>query len=774
VSVRRAILLALTLALATCLFPVGVAAAPFTTVQRTIADCDGNNLLDFTFGEPHTVFPESPPPEEDDPCVERIGGERLRLPPHASIVNFLQLTDFQMVDEESPARVEFVDSTQRIPRLQPFSAAYRPQESLTTQVTEAMVRQARNAVSPVTGEQLDLAILTGDNADSQQYNETRWFIDILDGTDTAANPDPEMETPDAAATPGRKVNPNSGIPTTACEATPGSVYDGVRDRGIRPDPEPAPAALDAGYYDPDTSDNPRADGDGYLPDRADNIRETGRDVTVRDFPGLLESANEPFEAIGLDLPWYSAFGNHDALVQGNSPEAYIGPEGPSGETFNPLYHAIATGCVKVMQPTEPPVSDSVEDIEAIVEQIRELREELAGSEEPEEAAALIEQIDALTGEALEIAGDVIEAACGGAGTTVCTQPAPEFAASTEIVPPDPRRCFLAKDDNALAVGLAPGPCSTGSWIRQHFRTTGTPVGHGFAPGDPDLCEKYADEEEECRAGSAELGDASLGRPLEAVLNHDGYYSFVPTPGLRFVVLDTVTDECGSEFCSEGSVDDQQFDWLERQIREAATAGQYVVSFSHHTLRTTRFPTTDLTEQPAHYGQEFDRRNRLNPQNPTGAETLEGAFCERPNFLAHVAGHEHENYVQRHECADDQPAAVCREAEVPIPCLNPRFWEISTAAHIDWPQQSRMIELVNVGGDMSFVLTMLDHDGPANPGGAPPPRDEQGHAPDDVLRLAGVGREIAYNDYQADRGATGARHDRNVILPTDRPPPPYSP
>src|SRR3712207_7765575 len=47
----------------------------------------------------------------------------------------------------------------------------------------------------------------------------------------------------------------------------------------------------------------------------------------------------------------------------------------------------------------------------------------------------------------------------------------------EIVPPDPRRCFLAKDEPYTT---APGsPCQTGSWIRQHFRTTGTPVGHGF-------------------------------------------------------------------------------------------------------------------------------------------------------------------------------------------------------------------------------------------------------------------------------------------------------
>jgi hypothetical protein len=110
-------------------------ASPFTTVERTILDCDGDNLLDMAFGERHVIFPATPEQQNEDPCEEQTSGENLRLPPDASIVNFLQLSDFQMVDEESPARVEWLDSTQRIPGLQPFSAAYRPQESLTTQVT---------------------------------------------------------------------------------------------------------------------------------------------------------------------------------------------------------------------------------------------------------------------------------------------------------------------------------------------------------------------------------------------------------------------------------------------------------------------------------------------------------------------------------------------------------------------------------------------------------------------------------------------------------------
>jgi hypothetical protein len=95
-----------------------------------------------------------------------------------------------------------------------------------------------------------------------------------------------------------------------------------------------------------------------------------------------------------------------------------------------------------------------------------------------------------------------------------------------------------------------------------------------------------------------------------------------------------------------------------------------------------------------------------------------------------------------------------------------FWQVSTAAHIDFPQQARMIELVDDGGDLKFVLTILDHEGAPNPG--------DGKAPPNVQGLASIARELAYNDYQGSRGARGGRQDRNVILDTERPPPPSTP
>src|SRR5215217_2471593 len=478
-------------------------AVPRDTTIRTIQDTDGDNLLEPAPGEDHCVFTVELMPTSQDCEATGLTGSR-----PDSILNFLHLSDFQVVDEESPARVEFLDTTQRAPGLQPFSAAYRPQESLTTQITEAMVRQTRNTTSPITGARLALTMLTGDNADSQQFNETRWFIDILDGTTGNEDPDPEMDPPAG----GHKIDPDSGIAGAPCPGGEtvtdnGSPYDGVRDDG-----GPGP---DAGYYEPDGE----GDGDGYTPRREQNESETGRDVTVRDFPGLFERAQEPFEAHGLGMPWYSAFGNHDALVQGNSDAAYVGPVGPAAtEEDNTPFDKVARGCVK---PSKlPPLADP----EAYLQ-------------DP---------------------------------TSLLTNPA-GFA--PVIVPPDPRRCYVAKD--VPNSGMT--PCDTGGWIQQHSRTAGFPVGHGFEPFTAD-------------------GQSGAGRPPQARGAHDGYYSFSPRPDLRFIVLDTISDECGVPVCSEGSVDHPQYQWLEAEVSAADAAGQYVVVFSHHTLRTTRFETTDILER----------------------------------------------------------------------------------------------------------------------------------------------------------------------------------
>ncbi len=600
------------------------AARPQTTLNATIRDSDRDNRLEPGPGEAYVVR---------DDLGQALPGRAKR---RAQLIFYGQLTDTHVVDEESPLRVEFLDKFGP-----PLTSAYRPQEALTTQVMNEMVEQVRNTTSPVSGRQLELVIATGDNSDNSQRNETRWMIDLMDG---------EVQ-----------VDPDSGVPGS-CGTTPDHRYDGVRD--------------DNEYYEPDRSTAPGADsvdGPGYSPDQPENEREAGRSNSVRDFPGLFETANLPFQATGLGVPWYAVFGNHDALLQGNQPR-------------NPAFEQIATGCAKVKTPSS-----------GVLSGISGLAED--GISEQDEAA--IYQL------ALEDERRATEDPQGFAGTAA-------------IVPQDPARVPLRKPE----------------YIAEHFETSGTPVGHGFTP--------------------------------ENTATGQGNYVFNPRPGLRFIVLDSIAENGGDG----GNIDDPQFRWLHDQLLAAEASQELVTVFAHHSLQTmdqgpaSPFPPGDqggdLTPL-VHFGNAPAREatspclatSPLVPPSPD--ETLRCLFLRHRSVIAFVNGHEHNNRIEPVERRDLAGR------------LDGGFWEINTASHIDWPQQSRVIDLFdNLDGNLSIFGTAIDHAAAPNPGG-PPPSDGQATSAQGVSRLASISRELSFNDPDAENGedgrgdARGGREDRNVEL-----------
>ena len=582
------------------------AASADTTLRHTIRPGGGTGYqpLEAARGEKYVV--------------RRGGSARARkgrAGDRRSLLLFAQLTDPQIADEMSPARVDFADAAGG-----EIKSSWRPQEALGLQVFDETVRSVNaNRRSPVRQgnrrrARLKLAITTGDLADNQQLNETRWFRTVLNG----GRVDPYSGQAISATNPCPGL---SQAQTDAINATvAGREYTGVQDYDDYAD---APADRKAGFWDPDAAPA----GGAY--------------AAFPRYPGLMNRAQAPFTAAGLNVPWYISRGHHDGLIQGNAPAS------------TELFRAIAVGCLKVFP---------------------------SAAFDPAQFAGASD--------------DELFAAFGN----------PDFInqllASGRPVAPDPDRRIISKTE---------------------YRKL---VGHGFR-----------------KTPKAQL-KASRGSA--------SYYAFTPRRGIRFIALDTVAEGGGQS----GNLDDPQYRWLRAELKRAHRRHQLVVAFGHHTLETmdnTRADELAGECEPADEpGCDSDpRSSRPLHRGTKGRRTVRALFAANPNVIAYVAGHTHANAVRFYRGRRGRG-----------------FWEINTASHIDWPQQSRLIELMDNGdGTLSLFGTLLDH---AAPVAAPAAGPASAFSP---RALASLARTLSFNDPQREglegtEGSaekTGRRRDRNVEL-----------
>lgn len=574
-----------------------------TTAEQTIVGNDralGYSTLTTGPGRPYVV--------REELATARPARESRRR----SLAYFGQLTDFQLADEESPARLETID-----PFADPgtpaaaFNAAWRPQEAFGPQVVDQTIRQMNAyGTSPLGGAhgehaRMDLVITTGDSADNQQRNETQWVVRLLEGG---------------------TLNPNSGSSKLAdylaCPAGTGGPSEAARYTGVQDYDDYAESPA---FYDPD--------------------RPFGRFASWPRRPGLMDRAQRPFTAAGLNVPSYVALGNHDALVQGN-------------QGANAAFELVAVGCVKIMLP-QPSLTDPTAQL----------------------TPAYLQSL-------------------------LTTSPA-----RAALVPPDPNRQFVSKQQ----------------YRALHF--TGRQAdGHGFGLVDP-----------------AELA-ASKGSA--------SYYAWSPKPGFRFIALDTTSGAGIVGESAEGNIDAPQFAWIERQLDAAEAADELVVLFGHHPIRSLTASAPDELAPPCllpgPFGHDLNAGCDVDPRSSQpiklGAD-LQALLTSHPHVIAYVAGHTHENRITPFAGPDGHG-----------------FWGIETASEADWPQQSRLIEVMdNLDGTLSIFGTSLDGAAPAQ---TPAPGDASGLS---EAQLASISRELSYNDPQLGGGTgEGTPADDNVELLLDDP------
>ena len=261
--------------------------------------------------------------------------------------------------------------------------------------------------------------------------------------------------------------------------------------------------------------------------------------------------------------------------------------------------------------------------------------------------------------------------------------------SASFVPPDPRRRFLR---------------SPAEFRRLHGRADHA---HGFGLTPPAQRRR------------------SRGHAL--------YYSFSPSPALRFVALDTTVDAGGAG----GNLDHPQYMWLKRELRRARKRDQLVVVYAHHPLEMMdnaipdeaagRFDRDPRNSRPIHLGR-------------TGRASLRALLMRNPNVVLYLTGHKHYDRVWPNFGRSGRG-----------------FWQVITNALAGAPQEARMIELMDNGdGSLSIFTTMLPH---AAPSAAPAPG-----AALDPAGLASLSRELAWARRAGGRSAAAAGGPmRNVEL-----------
>ncbi len=190
----------------------------------------------------------------------------------------------------------------------------------------------------------------------------------------------------------------------------------------------------------------------------------------------------------------------------------------------------------------------------------------------------------------------------------------------------------------------------------------------------------------------------------------GDYAFQPNPAVPLKVID-LDLECRNADSADGCLRQDDVDnFLKPQLDDAVQKHELVIIASHQAAEALNPDATEVSSQD-----------------------FKALLESYPNVVLHLVGHGHNNVVR---------------PEPGTSAAAPGYWEVETSSLIDYPQESRIIEIADNGdGTGEIFATMVNHNSPDG-------------------SLTATSRSLSLEDIQDDdntSGAEGNPEDRNVEL-----------
>jgi len=325
------------------------------------------------------------------------------------------------------------------------------------------------------------------------------------------------------------------------------------------------------------------------------------------------SYQKPFKAAGLDksIPWYQALGNHDHFYLGSFP---VDADPSLGIRNSYVSDSVWTRAAFLVPEVDPATFPTLFDMEKMKSSPQFYQGVLDGRTET---------------------GAIIDA-----GSLDQYNPPPKVAA-------DPNRRSLLRTE----------------WIREYFKTSTYPVGHGFNLVDPAQPSGFA-----C-------------------------YSFLPRPEvpLKVIVLDDTQSETdGShDIHGHGFLDTDRWAWLKAELEAGQAANQLMIIAAHVPIGVS-----SIGEETEWW--ESGKDPNAVEHNAVTLTKLVEKLQDTPNLIMWMAGHRHLNTVKAFVSPDLVNAP------------EKGFWQVETSSLRDYPQQLRTFEIyLNSDYTVSIVTTNVD-------------------------------------------------------------------